>query len=256
MTRLLIVFLFISILAPAQKALPRLENDTLYTASGFKIYTGQTLKFGKGSDKKEMFRYFKVRLGPSRGKFSGTSFLVNELKHFGVSQLNNSYIELGGTVTFKDNSKSWVYINLAFDNAIRSSELIVPADKYSIDMTIPTGQKNIPRFEKDTLHTLSGYKIYAGQTLKFGNGSRNKGNFAYIAVIYGGKNTIVPGTDFTIKDLNRFGVDDNMEAAIEMVGGIIYKDGSKGRVTIRVTFEEAIATSELIIPDQYKSNHE
>lgn len=53
------------------------------------------------------------------------------MKNFGISVLGNAYIEITGTITFKDGSKGYIDIHMAFDNAIKGfaglpGELIVP----------------------------------------------------------------------------------------------------------------------------------
>jgi hypothetical protein len=40
------IFFVVHVNLFAQKTFPRIENDTLYTASGFKFYNGQVLTLG------------------------------------------------------------------------------------------------------------------------------------------------------------------------------------------------------------------
>ena len=49
MKKLLMILLLCPLLLTAQNILPRFENDTLYTSSGYKIYKGLTLQFGNGT---------------------------------------------------------------------------------------------------------------------------------------------------------------------------------------------------------------
>ena len=64
---------------------------------------------------------------------TGNTVIVKELKNFGISVLGNAYIEVIGSVTFKDGSKGGVGLHIAFDRAIensleQTSELVVPDD--------------------------------------------------------------------------------------------------------------------------------
>ena len=176
MIKLLILFLFMPVLSSAQKPLPRFENDTLYTTSGFRIYKGQTLQFGIGIRKRGAFKYINIKTDHSSSSLAGNNFIVNRLTNFGVSQLNNSYIEIKASITFRDGSKGGIDIHIAIDSAINSSELIVPEeDQFSTDSLIVSAQKNLPRFQNDTLFTTSGFKIFDGQVLQLGNASGKKG---------------------------------------------------------------------------------
>jgi hypothetical protein len=52
--------IFISIVSNAQNSdLPKLENDTLYTTTGFKIYAGQNLTLGTGSTSDGDFKFIR-----------------------------------------------------------------------------------------------------------------------------------------------------------------------------------------------------
>jgi len=118
--------------AYGQKLLPRFENDTLYTTSGFNLYAGQTLKFGKGTGNNGWFRYARLTKGGNEKEvLTNNSVVVTSLKHFAISGLGNGYIYVKGKVTYKDGSKGYAEFNLAFDKAIESfaglpSELVVP----------------------------------------------------------------------------------------------------------------------------------
>jgi len=41
-------------------------------------------------------------------------------------------------------------------------------------------QQTVPRFEKDTLYTSSGYKIYKGQILRLASGTAENQKFRFI----------------------------------------------------------------------------
>ena len=131
MKKLLFVFLFFPLILPAQKLVPRFENDTLYTTSGFKFYKGETLHFAKGTANGDYFRFIKFANENGSPKFANTSIVIKNLKDFTVSGLGNGYIKVIGTITYKDGSRGEISLNIAFDKAIESfpglpSELIVP----------------------------------------------------------------------------------------------------------------------------------
>ena len=131
MKKIIFILLLCPFFTSAQKNVPRFENDTLYTTSGFKIYKGQTLHFGKGSSRTGNYRFINIKMGATSGSLANSTMLVKELKNFGISVLYNGYIEIIGTITFKDGSKNYLDIHMAFDRAIENSmkvisELIVP----------------------------------------------------------------------------------------------------------------------------------
>lgn len=131
MKKLIFILFFFPFLAKAQKALPRFENDTLTTTSGFKIYKGKILQFGNGTGKNGKFRYINIKNEVSTAQLANNSIVVQKMKNYGISVLGNGYIEIIGVIIFKDGSKGYVDIHMAFDKAIQNApgspgELIVP----------------------------------------------------------------------------------------------------------------------------------
>jgi hypothetical protein len=67
---LLLLLLCILLLGPlyltAQTNLPRFENDTLYTTSGYNIYKGQVLHLANGTSDAGYFRFIKFHPGLGR----------------------------------------------------------------------------------------------------------------------------------------------------------------------------------------------
>jgi Short C-terminal domain len=131
MKKLLFSFLLCPLLSTAQKILPRFENDTLYTSSGYKIYKGQTLQFGKGSGRNGKYRFINIKNGARAKSLANNTMVIKQLKNYGISVFYNGYIEITGVLTFKDGSKGYLDIHMAFDRAIENSlklpsELIVP----------------------------------------------------------------------------------------------------------------------------------
>jgi hypothetical protein len=125
MKNIFLALLFLPFLSTAQKTVPRFENDTLYTTSGFKIYKGLTLYFDKGSGRNGKYRFINIKNPITSKAFANTSMVVEELKDFGISVLYNGYIHILGTLTFKDGSKTYADIHMAFDRAIENSPTLV-----------------------------------------------------------------------------------------------------------------------------------
>ena len=131
MNKLLLALLLSPLFSPAQRSLSRFANDTLYTSSGFKIYKGQTLQFGKGSRPDGKFRFVNIKSEATSFTLSNNSIIIKKLKNYGISVLGNGYIEIIGKIIFKDGSKGSIDIHMAFDKAIEGDdespgELIVP----------------------------------------------------------------------------------------------------------------------------------
>ena len=132
MRKLLIILLLFPAISQAQKLVPKFENDTLYTTSGFKIYKGQSLQFGKGEGWGGSFRFIRlIGAGSDKDIFTGNTLVVKKLLKFGVSPIGNYYIHVKGYIKFKDGSTGQFGFNFAFEKAIEysvgpTSELIVP----------------------------------------------------------------------------------------------------------------------------------
>ncbi|MEP7165029.1 MAG: SHOCT domain-containing protein [Ferruginibacter sp.] len=132
MKKIFFALLITPLFTAAQKHVPRFENDTLYTTGGYKIYKGQVLQFGKGTGKNGKFRFINIKSDISSRSLTDNSIVVKQISHFGVSALGNGYILVEGSVIFKDGSKGYVVLHMAFDKAIGDSpdqpgELIAPA---------------------------------------------------------------------------------------------------------------------------------
>jgi hypothetical protein len=118
--------------ASAQSPGPKFKNDTVTTISGYKIYKGCTLKFAKGSGKKDKFRFVSIKNGIYETALMNNSVVVTGIKSFGINDEDDAYIEITGLIIFKDNTKGIVELKLFFDKAIENTdgldaEIIVPA---------------------------------------------------------------------------------------------------------------------------------
>ena len=58
MNKLLFILLLCPLISSAQKFLPRFENDTLYTSSGYTIYKGQILHLANGTAAAGYFKFY------------------------------------------------------------------------------------------------------------------------------------------------------------------------------------------------------
>jgi hypothetical protein len=124
-----------------------------------------------------------------------------------------------------------------------------------------TAQEKNYRFQNDTLYTSCGFKIYEGQTLHLGKTNEWIG-FKYIVLQNGVKFTSVQNTDVIVKELSNYNAPKKGDATIHIKASIVYKDGSKGAVNFRLTFEQAIGSrlpgtiSELIVPEPFRISKE
>ena len=136
MKKLILVFLLSPIIVKAQKDLPRFENDTLYTTSGYKIHKGQILKLSNGTADNGKFRFIKLENGGEHllnSVYQNTSIQVIRIYDYKISGLGNHYIGVYGIMTRRDGSKNKIGIDINFDRAIENfeglpSELVVPEE--------------------------------------------------------------------------------------------------------------------------------
>ena len=110
---------------------PALENDTLYTSSGFKIYLGQLLQFGMAMGRHGMFSHLTFLTPTKPGSLEERQLRVEEIKDLTFSVLGNAYINIIGSLMVNNKEGREIQIHMAFDHAIENvkgipSELIVP----------------------------------------------------------------------------------------------------------------------------------
>ena len=136
MKKLFFILLLCPLLSAAQKTLPRFENDTVYTSSGYKIYKGQILHLANGTSDAGYFRFIKFHSSMVRTDtytLQNGTIVVNKLKSYKNSGLDDYNIRLFGTATYKDGKVGEVDILMNFEKAIESvagqmPELIVPQE--------------------------------------------------------------------------------------------------------------------------------
>jgi hypothetical protein len=131
MKKLLIIILIIPAFCFAQKKLPRLDGDTLYTTNGSKMYVGQTIKLTEGSAGNGNFRFIRNAWGTEGIHLTNTSVTIKEFKKFIVTGLNNAYIYMKVSATFKDGSKAGGELKILFDKALepfegKPAEIVLP----------------------------------------------------------------------------------------------------------------------------------
>lgn len=112
----------------AQNELPRYEHDTLYTTSGFKMYKGMVLHLGKGVRPDGKFQYINIKSDATSEMLTNDSIVINKMKNFGISALGNAYIEIIGRYKYKDGSKGYVDLHIAFEKAIESNLIRTPGE--------------------------------------------------------------------------------------------------------------------------------
>lgn len=261
MKQFVLLILLCPLLSIAQDKNHRFENDTLYTSSGFKIYKGQTLHFGKMANDFIGFRYIKLK-NVGAGSVENNSVLVKELSDYGFSPTGSATINVKAAIVYRDGSKGTISFSLAFDLAIgnrlpgTSSELIVPeAFRISKEQAIAI---NKPAFADDTLYTSCGYKIYKGQVLQFGKTTGNRGRFRYVNIITCITHNSLENRQLRVKELKAFGISVLGNAYITIIGTLIIKNTDRMDIEIHMAFDHAIENipgvpSELLVPDEFRN---
>lgn len=156
--KLLLPFLLFPFLSMAQEPMPRLENDTLYTLSGYKIFRGQTLEFANGLERYGRFKFVSVKNGILSTSLTNCPVIVKEFRKFWISKgLNNGYIVFDGYLIRKDGSRDYIVLQMAFDRAIENSP-VLPSEIKVPDEFRNKYKRNIKR-EKQFLYNLYQDKV-------------------------------------------------------------------------------------------------
>jgi hypothetical protein len=261
MKQLLLLAMLCPLLSAAQnKKTHRFENDTLYTSSGYKIYEGQTLRFGKRANDFIGFRYIS-KVSTTSTSLEDNSVVVKELSHYGSSPTGSAEIDVKASINYKDGSKGLISFTLAFDLAIGSrlpgttSELILPKENLiTLQQAIAMHK---PALENDTLYTTSGFKIYKGQLLQFGMATGSNGRFRYVNIL----NSISPGvfenSQILIWEVKNLSFSILGNAYADITGTLVLKNKRSREVEIHLAFDHAIEDipgipSEVVVPDEFK----
>ncbi len=131
MKKLFSILMLSPLMLLAQDPGPVYTPDTLFTTCGYKIYSGRTLQFAKGTGKKDKFRFIHIKNGIAESSLTGNTVLVKEISGFKRTAPGDGSIDVTGTITFKDSSKGTIEIEMMFDRAIENvlelpGELVVP----------------------------------------------------------------------------------------------------------------------------------
>lgn len=125
---------------------------------------------------------------------------------------------------------------------------------------ISTAQKNVARFENDTLYTTSGYKIYKGQIIQLASGTAENSKFRFIKY-NGGFNLEAErfnNTSILVKKLSDYKISGLGNRYIGITGTITFRDGSKSKIEIDMNFDRAINNfaglpAEIIVPEEFRN---
>ena len=124
---------------------------------------------------------------------------------------------------------------------------------------IVAAQDPKPAYKNDTLYTTCGYKIYKGQALHFAKGTGKKEQFKYVTI----KNHVAPASiannSVVVKELKNIQISPMDEGYVDIMGAIIFKDGSTGAVELHIMFDKAIENvahlpSEIIVPVEFRNS--
>ena len=116
-----------------------------------------------------------------------------------------------------------------------------------------------PTYKDDTLYTTCGYKIYRGQTLQFGKGTGPKGKFRYISIKNGIPAASIINHSIIVKELKNVNLSPLDFGHVDIIGTIIFRDGSKGAIELHLIFDKAIENAsdlptELIVPPEFRNS--
>jgi len=238
----------------------RFINDTLYTSSGYKIYAGQTLKFGKATSM-DVFKFISMKSGIPATALENNSIVVKKLSNYGHSMFGFATIDVKGSIVYRDGSTGTISIELGFDAAIGSrlpgttAELLLP-EAFSISRE-EAAALYLPAFENDTLYTSCGYKIYKGQVLQFGKITGRRGKFKFVNIKNGVPPRWLEYNQLHVTKLKDFGISVLGNGYIYIIGTILYKKRTID-IEVHMSFDHAIGFSptipgELLVPEAFKS---
>jgi hypothetical protein len=261
MKKLIILALLCPLFTTAQdEENHRFENDTLYTSSGYKIYPGRTLQIGKRANDFTGFRYIsKISTQPT--SLENIAVLVKELSGYGHSPTGSATIDVKASINYRDGSKGLVSFTLAFDLAIGSRlpgtyhELTLP-EEYRISVAQAMALHK-PALQSDTLYTSSGYKIYLGRLLQFGDATGKNGWYRYITFLTPTKPSSVEGKQFRVEEIKDLTFSVLGNAYINIIGTLMVNNTEGRELQLHIAFDHAIEdvrgiTGELVVPDEFK----
>ena len=157
--KLLFALLLCPLLSAAQPPTPRFENDTLYTASGYKIYKGSSIEFANGLERYDRFKYVSVKKGNLLStSLTNCTVIVKDFSKYWVSGLNNGYIIFDGYLIRKDGTRDYIVLQMAFDRAIENSP-VLPSE-----IKVPDEFRN--KYKRDLKRESTGlYNMYQDKVI-------------------------------------------------------------------------------------------
>jgi hypothetical protein len=261
MKQLILLALFCPLFTAAQdEENHRFENDTLYTSSGYKIYPGQTLQIGKRANGFTGFRFIsKISTQPT--SLENIAVVVKELSGYGHSPTGSANIDVKASINYRDGSSGLVTFTLAFDLAIGTRlpgtyhELILP-EAYRISVAQAIAMHK-PALQNDTLYTSSGYKIYLGRLLQFGDATGKTGGFRYITFLTPTRPASVEGKQLRVEEITDLTFSVLGNAYINIIGTLMDNNKEGRELQVHIAFDHAIEnvkgiTSELVVPDEFR----
>ena len=116
--------------------------------------------------------------------------------------------------------------------------------------------QNLPKFENDTLFTKCGFKIYKGQKLKFGIGTREDGRFNYLKIRGSDNPRKLRNKELLVRKVSDFYISGLENAYIKIRGTITDENGVSRNIKFKMIFEKAIGEKpgiepEIIIPKEF-----
>ncbi len=157
MKKVIIILLLCPFISNAQERKPRLENDTLYTLSGYKIYSGKIIEFANGMERYNRFKFVSVKNGILSTSLNNCSVTVKSFKKFWISGLDNGYIVFDGYLKRQNGISEYIVLQMAFDRAIENSP-VLPSEIKVPDEFRNKYARNIER-EKLFLHNIYGDNV-------------------------------------------------------------------------------------------------
>lgn len=124
MKKIVFALLIFPLITLAQETKPRLENDTLYTLSGYKIYIGKVIEFANGLERYNRFKFVSVKNGILSTSLTNCSVTVKSFKKFWISGLDNGYIVFDGYLKRQNGVTEYIVLQMAFDRAIENSPVL------------------------------------------------------------------------------------------------------------------------------------
>jgi len=133
MNKLTFLFLLSPLLAASQNPVSRFENDTVFTASGYKVYKDQVLQMANGTSEAGYFNFVKFHSTMNRNDtyiLQSSTVRVNKIRSFKASGPGSFSARLFGMASLKDGKQMEVDLLIDLDKAIGNQpyEIAVPAE--------------------------------------------------------------------------------------------------------------------------------